>query len=558
MTIPPADRKVPFWTPVDSEQHPLIKVFDNYLWFGGRVAEVRLPLQMQGDSIGAEPKTGQTSMWMTILKIVSMILTLGILPLLALIIKTIIRCTHKFHWIQPQQQNNQTPPNTTPPGGPPPEPTSVGALPDLPTLTALQVEDPETIGWARGRLAPPTHPDAHVQVQTLGSVQNYFAGLRQTGASERAVLGAPGTAERTEADALMEQALTYGVSRANRRSSSDEAAMMALALSESAAESALHSEAPARNVHPLLGISEHLELEAELREAHARAFEAGDQAAVAEIEEQQAALRQMLAPLERLSREVIVGYFADLRRTSAQQYQWIDLPPVGRFLDYVGANIAVPPENLNHLNGLALIRRLDTLRISEEEKQRAASLHVEMDLIARINAQEDDLLRATLSDEEEEKSVAPPPAPVEPRPVLNPTPLPPALTTEERRRLAAEAFAMRSQRAVVPPTHQELLNRAAEFAAAGKVPSHTSDEEAHYQRVCGFYDTIPAELIQEHYARLRAEQFPDAPRIAPSDIINHYRTLYNSEANISSLSVHELIYWLEEKRQQEVILESIT
>ena len=100
MISPISERKVPFFTPVESEAYPLIKVFDHYFWFGGQVADVAAPEVLEGTSIGARKKQGETNQVATILKIVSMIASLGILPLLALAIKAIIRCTYQFHWIQ--------------------------------------------------------------------------------------------------------------------------------------------------------------------------------------------------------------------------------------------------------------------------------------------------------------------------------------------------------------------------------------------------------------------------------------------------------------------------
>jgi hypothetical protein len=102
MTHPISERQVPFFTPVESDDYPLIKVFDSYFWFGGRVAEAIRPEALEEGSIGCKEKEGKTNQIATLLKIVSMIASLGILPLLGLIIKTIIRCSYPFHYLQTQ------------------------------------------------------------------------------------------------------------------------------------------------------------------------------------------------------------------------------------------------------------------------------------------------------------------------------------------------------------------------------------------------------------------------------------------------------------------------
>lgn len=103
-----SERKVPFFTPVYSSEHPLIEVVDSYFWFGGRIAEVDLSV-VEAGSFGANPREESTNFVATILKISSMILSCGILPLLALIIKVHIREFYHFHWIQPRPGNPNHP-----------------------------------------------------------------------------------------------------------------------------------------------------------------------------------------------------------------------------------------------------------------------------------------------------------------------------------------------------------------------------------------------------------------------------------------------------------------
>ena len=99
-----SDRKIPFFTPVVSEAYPLMKVVDSYFWFGGRVAEVVLPEQIVDGSTVVKPvNEAKTSMMATVFKIASMILSLGILPLLAIAVKMIKRCSHSFHWIDSRE-----------------------------------------------------------------------------------------------------------------------------------------------------------------------------------------------------------------------------------------------------------------------------------------------------------------------------------------------------------------------------------------------------------------------------------------------------------------------
>ena len=88
--------KVPFFTPIESADHPIAQAADHYLWFGGRVAEAIEPAEYVGPCRVATEVDGRTSLLKTVLKITTMILSAGILPLLALIVKVVARSNHDF------------------------------------------------------------------------------------------------------------------------------------------------------------------------------------------------------------------------------------------------------------------------------------------------------------------------------------------------------------------------------------------------------------------------------------------------------------------------------
>jgi hypothetical protein len=96
-----AHSKVSFFTPVDSSVSPykLYKIVDYLFWFGGRVAVQVNPDRIENGSHPCRPDDNMKTTWVaTTLKIVAMVATLGILPLLALITKLIMRCCTKFHY----------------------------------------------------------------------------------------------------------------------------------------------------------------------------------------------------------------------------------------------------------------------------------------------------------------------------------------------------------------------------------------------------------------------------------------------------------------------------
>jgi hypothetical protein len=90
---------VPFFQPVVSDQYPLLKVIDSYLWFKDHVAVHLQPDQFTNGSHLCEEERRPTNWLATTFKIATMILSLGILPLLALLLKVCTRCCcHKFHY----------------------------------------------------------------------------------------------------------------------------------------------------------------------------------------------------------------------------------------------------------------------------------------------------------------------------------------------------------------------------------------------------------------------------------------------------------------------------
>lgn len=139
-----SDRKVPFFTPVDYAKKPLMGIVDRYFWFGGKVAKVITPLQIESGSYAAKKVDGKTNMLETTLKVVSMILSLGVLPLLALVLKTILRSSHSYHFVQ--NPASQVPRPFTPPIDPVPPagaPASADFARQLRLATALSRQEAE-------------------------------------------------------------------------------------------------------------------------------------------------------------------------------------------------------------------------------------------------------------------------------------------------------------------------------------------------------------------------------------------------------------------------------
>jgi hypothetical protein len=100
---------VGFFTPVDSKGCSLAKLADYYFWFGGRVAKVVVPEQKLNGSIAARSVESETCLMCTVFKIMTMILSFGILPILALLIKSIHRASNEYHYVPPQTRPNRQP-----------------------------------------------------------------------------------------------------------------------------------------------------------------------------------------------------------------------------------------------------------------------------------------------------------------------------------------------------------------------------------------------------------------------------------------------------------------
>ena len=98
---------VPFWTPIESKGFSLGHLADSYFSFGGRVAQVVTPEQIEFGSKAAWKMQSKTCVGCIAFKVLTMVLSLGILPVIALVIKTVYRCTHKFHWVEGDQDRTQ-------------------------------------------------------------------------------------------------------------------------------------------------------------------------------------------------------------------------------------------------------------------------------------------------------------------------------------------------------------------------------------------------------------------------------------------------------------------
>lgn len=119
MPTPISERQVPASTEVEWANQPWIKICAAYLKLGDReVAEVILPENCVDGSYEVQIKDVQSNMVATVVKVATWILSLGILPLLAFIINSVVRCVYKFHWVEPGQP--LPPPGPT---GPPPSAT---------------------------------------------------------------------------------------------------------------------------------------------------------------------------------------------------------------------------------------------------------------------------------------------------------------------------------------------------------------------------------------------------------------------------------------------------
>ena len=98
---------VPFWTPIESKSFSVGRLADSYFNLGGRIAQVVTPVQVELDSKAAWKMESKTCVGCMAFKVLTMVLSLGILPLIAIIIKTVYRCTHKYHWIEGDQDHCQ-------------------------------------------------------------------------------------------------------------------------------------------------------------------------------------------------------------------------------------------------------------------------------------------------------------------------------------------------------------------------------------------------------------------------------------------------------------------
>ena len=96
-----AGQKIAFSTPIEWVDHPLASAVDQYLNFGNKTA-----VQIEKGSYLANPKNVETTWIYTALKVASMLLTVGLLPLLALILKVCIRANHEFHWAVREQRGD--------------------------------------------------------------------------------------------------------------------------------------------------------------------------------------------------------------------------------------------------------------------------------------------------------------------------------------------------------------------------------------------------------------------------------------------------------------------
>jgi hypothetical protein len=98
---------VSFCTPIESDSHPFTEFIDNYLSFGTVSAEVISPGEFCSGGLLANQKVRVSDFWTTVLKISTMVLSAGILPLLALIAKAINRGSYEFYWKDLNAQASQ-------------------------------------------------------------------------------------------------------------------------------------------------------------------------------------------------------------------------------------------------------------------------------------------------------------------------------------------------------------------------------------------------------------------------------------------------------------------
>lgn len=105
MTSSISERSVSFFTPIHNLPATgrsgcltsISEAADNYLSFGRHAVEVISPAELKEGSFATKKVTRSTSFLATTAKIASMLLSLGILVLLALAVKIVARCTTKFH-----------------------------------------------------------------------------------------------------------------------------------------------------------------------------------------------------------------------------------------------------------------------------------------------------------------------------------------------------------------------------------------------------------------------------------------------------------------------------
>jgi len=89
--------KVSFFTPVKSD-NSFMSAVEGYLSLSKERAVVVQPLQHNGNSLLVTKQVQENSCAMIALKVASYILTLGLLPLIALVIKAVHRCSNEYHY----------------------------------------------------------------------------------------------------------------------------------------------------------------------------------------------------------------------------------------------------------------------------------------------------------------------------------------------------------------------------------------------------------------------------------------------------------------------------
>jgi hypothetical protein len=102
MTLVAPPTQVSFCTPIQWNDSSFIGLVENYLSFKGTVARVIEPVRTVNGSVLTKEEPNQSGFCATMIKIITMILSAGVLALLALVIKAIYRGTHQFHLISQQ------------------------------------------------------------------------------------------------------------------------------------------------------------------------------------------------------------------------------------------------------------------------------------------------------------------------------------------------------------------------------------------------------------------------------------------------------------------------